>query len=124
MGRRTGSDGSFYVESGSASNGRPSVEINRRTGDSVDAFDADSVDCEDISGDTPLHMFAQSSMGKGASNIDGGISALNCSSAALVLNSGHPYSDMQWPQRLETTARFLKQQRATTGAVSGIQPLS
>ena len=95
------------MESGSASTGRPSVEINRRTGDSVDALDADSVDGEDLSRDTPPHMFGQSSMGKGASNIDGGISALNCTSAALVLNSGHPYSDMQCPQRLETTARFL-----------------
>jgi hypothetical protein len=52
-------------------------------------------------------MFGQSSMGKGASNIDGGIIALNCTNAALVLNSGHPYSGMQWPQRLETNARFL-----------------
>jgi len=38
--------------------------INRRTGDSVDALDADSVDGEDLSRDTPPHMFGQSSMGK------------------------------------------------------------
>ena len=52
-------------------------------------------------------MFGHSSMGSGASNIDGGINALNCTNAALVLNSEHPYSDVQWAQRSETTARFL-----------------
>jgi hypothetical protein len=86
----------FYVELGSTSGRRPSVETNRRTGDSADCFD-----------ETSAHMFGHSSIGSGANNIDGGISALNCTSAALVLNSGHPYSDLQWPQRSETTARFL-----------------
>lgn len=86
----------LYVELGSGSNGRPSVRTNRRIGD-----------CEDGSADTAPHIFGQSSMGKGASNIDGGIIALNCSNAALLLNSAHPYSGMQWPQRFETNARFL-----------------
>jgi hypothetical protein len=95
-----------YWELGSVFKGRPSVDTNRRSGDSVDSFDADWADC-DVSDDTPLHMFGQSSMGKGASNIDGGIIALNCSNAALVLNSAHPYCGMQWPQRSETNARFL-----------------
>jgi hypothetical protein len=86
--------------SGSASKGSPSVETKRRIGDSVDSFD-------DVSVDAPTHTFGQSSMGKGASNIEGGIIALNCTNAALVLNSGHPYSGMQEPQRFETSARFL-----------------
>jgi hypothetical protein len=96
----------FYLELGSVFKGSPSVETNRRSGDSVDSLDADWAAC-DGSDDTPPHMFGQSSMGKGASNIDGGIIALNCTNAALVLNSGHPYSCMQWPQRFETNARFL-----------------
>jgi hypothetical protein len=96
----------FYLELGSVFKGRPSVETNRRSGDSVDSFDADWADC-DVPDDTPPHMFGQSSMGKGASNIDGGIIALNCNNAALLLNSGHPYSGMQWSQRFETNARFL-----------------
>ena len=95
------------MELGSISDRKPSVETNRRTGDSVDPLDADWADCEVISDDTPPHMFGQSSMGSGANNIDGGISALNCTNAALVLNSAHPYSDMQWAQRFEITARFL-----------------
>lgn len=95
------------MELGSASNGRPSVETNRRIGDSVDSFDVDWAECEDGLVENPPHMFGQSSMGKGASNIDGGIIALNCTNAALVLNSGHPYSRMQESQRFETSARFL-----------------
>ena len=95
------------MELGSGSNGRPSVEINRRIGDSVDSSDADWAGREDGSVDPPPHMFGQSSMGKGASNIDGGIIALNCTNAALVLNSGHPYSGVQESQRFETSARFL-----------------
>jgi len=95
------------VELGSGSNGRPSVEINRRIGDSVDSPDADWAGREDGSVDPPPHMFGQSSMGKGASNIDGGIIALNCTNAALVLNSAHPYPGMQESQRFETSARFL-----------------
>ena len=97
----------FYLELGSTSGRRPSVETNRRTGDSAECFDVDGADCEDLSNETSAHMFGQSSIGSGANNIDGGISALNCTSAALVLNSGHPYSDLQWAQRSETTARFL-----------------
>jgi hypothetical protein len=34
------------------------------------------------------HIFGQSSIGNGASNIEGGIIALNCNTAAFVLNSG------------------------------------
>jgi hypothetical protein len=40
-------------------------------------------------------MFGHNSIGKGASNIDGGISALNCNNAALLLNSEHPNSGVQ-----------------------------
>jgi hypothetical protein len=85
----------IYVEFGSASNRRPSVETNRRTGDSADSLDADCAGCEELSGGPPPHMFGHNSIGKGASNIDGGISALNCTNAALLLNSEHPYSGMQ-----------------------------
>jgi hypothetical protein len=96
------------VEFGSASNGRPSVEINRRTGDSADSLDAHGAGFEDDeSGGTPPHTFGQSSIGNGASSIDGGINALNCTNAALLLNSGQPYSGMQPLQRFETRARFL-----------------
>jgi len=95
------------VELGSASNGRPSVETNRRIGDSVESFDADGAACDDGLVDAPPHMFGQSSMGNGANNIDGGIIALNCTNAAVVLNSGHPYSGMQELQRFETSARLL-----------------
>jgi len=73
----------FYVELGSISNGRPSVETNRLSGDSVIAFDADWVECWVAVG-APPHIFGQSSMGNGASSIDGGIIALNCSNAVLL----------------------------------------
>jgi hypothetical protein len=96
----------FYQELGSVFKGRPRVDTNRRSGDSADSFDANGADCE-VPDETPPHMFGQSSMGKGASNIDGGIIALKCTNAALLLNSGHPYSGVQWPQRFETNARFL-----------------
>lgn len=78
------------MELGSGSNGRPSVETNRRSGDSVDSLDVDSAHCDDGWLDTPPHILGQSSMGRGASNIDGGIIALNFSNAALVVNSAHP----------------------------------
>jgi hypothetical protein len=81
--------------------------MNRRTGDSPDSLDAHGAGVEDGFGGTPTHTFGQSSIGKGASNIDGGINALNCTNAALFLNSRHPYSGMQPLQRFETTARFL-----------------
>lgn len=45
-----------------------------------------------MSGKTTAHIPGHSSMGNGASNMDGGIIALNCTTAALVLNSGHAYS--------------------------------
>jgi hypothetical protein len=32
---------------------------------------------------------------------------LNCTNAALLLNSAHPYCGIHWPQRFETNARFL-----------------
>jgi hypothetical protein len=95
------------VEWGSRSIGRPSVEPNRRNGDSLDSFEAESMGCEDMPGAKSAHMFGQSSMGKGASNIEGGIIALNCITAAFVLNSGHAYSDLHSSQRIETTARSL-----------------
>jgi hypothetical protein len=84
-----------------------SVETNRRIGDSVDSFEAGWVHRENKPGETFAHMLGQSSMGKGASNIEGGIIALNCMTAALDLNSGHAYSASHRPQRLTTTARFL-----------------
>jgi hypothetical protein len=84
-----------------------SVETNRRTGDSVDPFEAEWVDFEDKPGATFEHMLGQSSMGNGASNIEGGISALNFITAALDLNSGHAYSPLHSSQRFTTIARFL-----------------
>ena len=86
------------------------MEPNRRTGDSADSLEAGSVDRKDTSRDTAAHILGQSSMGKGASIIDGGIIALNFSTAALDLNSGHPYSALHRSQRINTTARSLKQQ--------------
>jgi hypothetical protein len=81
-----------------------SVETNRRTGDSVDSLEADWwVDREA----TFPHIRGQSSMGNGASNIEGGISALNFITAALVLNSGQAYSDLHRSQRFTTIVRFL-----------------
>jgi hypothetical protein len=56
---------------------------------------------------TGAHMLGQSSMGNGASNIEGGISALNFITAALDLNFGHAYSALQRSQRFTSTARFL-----------------
>jgi hypothetical protein len=85
-----------------------SVETNRRTGDSVASFEADWwVDREDKPGATFPHIRGQSSMGNGASNIEGGISALNFITAALVLNSGQAYSDLHRSQRFTTIVRFL-----------------
>jgi hypothetical protein len=84
-----------------------SVETNRRTGDSVDPFEPEWVDFEDKPGATFEHMLGQSSMGNGASNIEGGISALNFITAALDLNSGHAYSPLHRSQRFTTIARFL-----------------
>ena len=85
-----------------------SAETNRRTGDSVDSFEADWwVDREDKAGATFPHIRGQSSMGNGASNIEGGISALNFITAALDLNSGHAYSPLHRSQRFTTIARFL-----------------
>ena len=95
----------------SRSVGRPSIEPNRRTGDSVDSLEADSVDRKDTSRDTAAHILGHSSMGKGASIIDGGIIALNFITAALLLNSGQPYSALHRSQRVNTTARPLKQQK-------------
>ena len=84
-----------------------SVETNRRTGDSVDPFEAEWVECEDMPGAAVAHMLGQSSMGNGASNIEGGISALNFITAALDLNSGHAYSALHRSQRCTSIARFL-----------------
>jgi len=84
-----------------------SVEMNRRTGDSLDSFGADAVDRECMPGAMPAHMLGQSSMGNGASNIVDGIIALNCSTAAFDLNSGHAYSALHRSQRFAITARFL-----------------
>jgi hypothetical protein len=71
-------------------------------------------------------MPGQISMGNGADNIDGGIIALNWSSAACVLNSGHWYFDVHRLQRTATTARRSKQHSAVVGvsdSVSGINLL-
>ena len=57
-------------------------------------------------------MPGQISMGNGADNIDGGINALNWSSTACVLNSGHWYFDVHRLQRTATTARRSKQHSA------------
>jgi len=87
------------------------MEPSRRTGDAVDSLEADSVDRTHTSRDTAPHILGQSSIGKGASIIDGGIIALNFIAAALLLNSGHPYSALHRSQRVNTTARSLKQQK-------------
>src|SRR5258708_2589951 len=92
---------SRYMAWGSSS---MSVETNRPTGDS---FRAERVARENMPGATSAHMLGQSSIGNGASNIEGGIIALNCMTAALDLNSGHAYSALQKSQRFATTARFL-----------------
>jgi hypothetical protein len=84
-----------------------SVETNRRIGDSADSFEAGWVHRENKPGETFAHMLGQSSMGNGASNIDGGISALNFITAALDLNSGHAYSVLHRSQRFATIVRFL-----------------
>ena len=61
-------------------------------------------ECEVVSG----AIFAcQSSMGNGASNIEGGIIALNCTTAAFVLNSGHAYFVLHCLHRSDTTARTM-----------------
>ena len=65
------------------------VETNRRNGDGVDAFEAESADGWDFWRAMYAHIFGHSSIGRGASNIEGGISALNSTTAALDLNSGH-----------------------------------
>jgi hypothetical protein len=52
------------------------------------------VDRERKPGATSADMLGQSSMGNGASNMEGGIIALNFITAALDLNSGHAYSDL------------------------------
>jgi hypothetical protein len=85
---------------------RPSVETRRRTGDSGDPLAAHGADCEDLSAALLGHMLGQSSMGNGASNIEGGIIALNCTTAAFVLNSGHAYWALQCLHRTKSTARF------------------
>jgi hypothetical protein len=58
-------------------------------------------------GATSAHMLGQSSMGNGASNIEGGIIALNCITAALDLNSAQANSPLHRSQRFTTIARFL-----------------
>src|SRR5882757_6247502 len=87
--------------------GRPSAKTSRRTGDSVDWLAALREGCEDVWGATSAHIFGQSSMGNGESNIAAGIIALKCITAALVVNSGHAYSALQSSQRVESTARSL-----------------
>jgi hypothetical protein len=84
-----------------------SAETNRRNGDSVDSHETGSVDRGGKPGAISAHMPGHSSMGNGASNIEGGIIALNCNTACLDLNSGHAYSALHKSQRFVTTARFL-----------------
>jgi hypothetical protein len=96
----------FYVEWESGSVRRPSVETSRRTGDSGDSLAALEADCEDMSG-ALAHILGHSSMGSGASNIDGGIIALNWTTAAFVLNSGHEYLALHCLHRAKSTARVL-----------------
>lgn len=86
---------------------RPSIATSRCTGDSADSLAGRREDPEDMPGAITVHIFGQSSMGNGASNIDGGIIALNCTTAAFVLNSGHAYSVLHCSHRSETTARPL-----------------
>jgi hypothetical protein len=67
----------FYAEWESMSIDRPSIATSRCTGDSVDSLAGFSEDPEGMPGAITVHIFGQSSMGNGASNIDGGIIALN-----------------------------------------------
>jgi hypothetical protein len=98
----------FYVEGLSRSIGKPtSIETSRRTGDSVDSLAAHWEDSEDMSGALFVHIFGQSSMGNGARHIEGGIIALNCTTAAFVLNSGHAYSSLHCSHRAKTMVRSL-----------------
>jgi hypothetical protein len=113
----------LYVEGASGLIGSPSAETSRRTGDSSDSLAAHGEGCEGMSGATSGHILGQSSMGNGESNIEAGIIALNCTSVAFVLNSGHAYSALHSAQRFKTTARSLKQQTAIACAVSDIPPL-
>jgi hypothetical protein len=83
-----------------------SVHTNRRNGDAVDSFEAQGMGGEDEPGATSAAMLGHSSMGNGASNIDGGIIALNFITAALDLNSGHSYCALHRAQRFTTRARF------------------
>jgi len=62
---------------------------------------------EDIEAGAGAMSARQSSMGNGASNIEGGIIALNCTTAAFVLNSGHAYFVLHCLHRSETTARTM-----------------
>jgi len=70
-------------------------------------FEAAWTDRENMPGATSAHMLGHSSMGNGASSMEGGIIALNCITAAMVLNSGHAYSALHALQRVTTTARCL-----------------
>ena len=65
------------------------VETNRRNGEGVDSLELESVDGCGLWRAMYPHIFGHSSIGRGASNIDGGIRALNSTTAALDLNSGH-----------------------------------
>jgi len=51
--------GIFYVELGSGSNGRPSVEINRRIGDSVDSSDATGQAAKTDRSIPPAHVWPE-----------------------------------------------------------------
>jgi hypothetical protein len=96
-----------YSDGASRSTGNPSVETSRRTGESADSLDAHAEGGEDMRDAVLGHIFGQSSIGNGASNIEGGIIALNCSTAAFVLNSGQAYSGLHWRHRFTITARPL-----------------
>jgi hypothetical protein len=96
-----------YSDGASRSTGNPSVETSLRTGESADSLEAHAEGGEDMRGAVLGHIFGQSSIGNGASNIEGGIIALNCSTAAFVLNSGQAYSALHWRHRFTITARPL-----------------
>ena len=93
----------YEVGSASRSVGRPSVETSRRTGDSVESL----ARREDFEAGSGAMSACQISMGNGASNMEGGIIALNCTTAAFVLNSGQAYFVLQCLHRSETTARTM-----------------
>ena len=85
----------------------PRADTSLRRGHSVDSLVAQMTDSGHFLVARSAPILGQSSMGNGDNNIEGGIIALNSTTAALVLNLGHAYSTLQYLQGSNTTARYL-----------------